>query len=316
VAGGQNNTSGSYSTVGGGISNSATGFGSFIGGGGYATGMYGGNQATAGGAVIGGGVGNLANGICAFIGGGGYDGTDFVGNTAGGDAAVVAGGIGNTASGSEATVGGGDYNDAVGGAATVPGGAFNYAAGEVSFAAGFNATANFDGSFVWSDGTGTLTQDTGHNQFVVRASSGFFFYTDTGSDGVHLDPNATSWTTLSDRNAKKGIEAEDCRAVLDKLAQVPVDRWHYKWENDSDTPHIGPMAQDFKHAFYPGRDDKGITTLEFDGVELAAIQGLNQKLNEKSAEIAALKEKADRVDALEKQLNELKQMVQSLAKKQ
>ena len=28
------------------------------------------------------------------------------------------------------------------------------------------------------------------------------------------------------------------------------------------------MAQDFKHAFYPGRDDKGISTLEFDGVEL------------------------------------------------
>jgi uncharacterized coiled-coil protein SlyX len=68
-------------------------------------------------------------------------------------------------------------------------------------------------------------------------------------------------------------------------------------------PNIGPMAQDFKHAFYPGRDDKGISTLEFDGVELAAIQGLNQKLNEKDAEIKSL----------EKQLDELKQMVQSLA---
>ena len=39
--------------------------------------------------------------------------------------------------------------------------------------------------------------------------------------------------------------------------------------------YSGAMAQDFKAAFYPGRDDKSISTLEFDGVELAAIQGLN-----------------------------------------
>jgi len=43
------------------------------------------------------------------------------------------------------------------------------------------------------------------------------------------------------------------------------------------------MAQDFKAAFYPGRDNKCITTLEFDGVELAAIKGLNQKLEEIAA---------------------------------
>ena len=38
------------------------------------------------------------------------------------------------------------------------------------------------------------------------------------------------------------------------------------------------MAQDFKAAFYRGRDDKVITTLEFNGMELAAIQGLNEKV--------------------------------------
>jgi len=57
------------------------------------------------------------------------------------------------------------------------------------------------------------------------------------------------------------------------------------------------MAQDSIHAFYPGRSDRSITTLEFDGVELAAIQGLNQKLNETVAEIQALK---SRLDILEK----------------
>ena len=51
------------------------------------------------------------------------------------------------------------------------------------------------------------------------------------------------------------------------------------------------MAQDFKAAFYPGTDDKTITTLEADGVALAAIPGLNQKLKnqlrQKDAELKA-----------------------------
>ena len=84
------------------------------------------------------------------------------------------------------------------------------------------------------------------------------------------------------------------RAVLETLARVPVQQWHYNWEDASTAPHIGPMAQDFKAAFYPGRDDKTITTLEADGVALAAIQGLNQKLTEalrhRDAEIASLKQ--------------------------
>ena len=66
------------------------------------------------------------------------------------------------------------------------------------------------------------------------------------------------------------------------------------------------MAQDFKHAFYPGRDDKGISTLEFDGVELAAIQGLNEKvevsIRKLEAENAELKQSVDELKAMVKQL--------------
>ena len=64
------------------------------------------------------------------------------------------------------------------------------------------------------------------------------------------------------------------------------------------------MAQDFKSAFYPGRDDKTISMLEFDGVALAALQGLNRKLEEKDAEIQALKQS----------VAELKQLVSQLAR--
>jgi len=58
------------------------------------------------------------------------------------------------------------------------------------------------------------------------------------------------------------------------------------------------MAQDFKAAFYPGRDDKGITTQEADGVALAAIQGLNQKVEEKDARIAELERRLEKLEVL------------------
>lgn len=61
-------------------------------------------------------------------------------------------------------------------------------------------------------------------------------------------------------------------------------------------PYIGPVAQDFKAAFYPGRDDKSITTLEFDGVELAAIKGLQQELKQKDAKIEALEKRLSRLE--------------------
>ncbi len=66
------------------------------------------------------------------------------------------------------------------------------------------------------------------------------------------------------------------------------------------------MAQDFKQAFYPGRNDKTITTLEFDGVALAAIQGLNQKVEEQRAE---LKAEDAQLQALQQRLVTLEQLV-------
>ena len=107
----------------------------------------------------------------------------------------------------------------------------------------------------------------------------------------------------SDRNVKKNFQPVDTVAVLEKLAAIPIERWNYKWEKDSDVPHLGPMAQDFKGAFYPGRDDKTISMLEFDGVALAALQGLNRKLEEKDAEIQTLKQNVTELKRMVSQLN-------------
>lgn len=124
---------------------------------------------------------------------------------------------------------------------------------------------------------------------------------------------ATSFNASSDRNLKENFSQVSPREVLDKVTALPITRWNFK--TDAGTEHIGPMAQDFYSAFNVGTDNKHISTVDEDGVALAAIQGLNQKLDEKEMEIKQLKEKADKVDALEKQLNELKQMVQLLAEK-
>ncbi|MEI6077894.1 MAG: peptidase S74, partial [Verrucomicrobiota bacterium] len=56
-------------------------------------------------------------------------------------------------------------------------------------------------------------------------------------------------------------------------------------------------------AFGTGTDDKHIATVDESGVALAAIQGLNQKLEQKDTEITELKA----------QLNELRTLVQQLA---
>jgi len=253
------------------------------------------NQANGDSAAVGGGYGNYAVDSATVAGGRGNTASDYV--------TTVAGGLGNQSLVYGSTVAGGLNNTAQGYMAAIPGGASNVVSGSYSFAAGFTALATNNNSFVWSDGS-TGTASTGTNQFVARASGGFVFFTGSGAGGAILGAGATSWSVLSDRNAKKDIAPADTQAVLNKLVQVPIEQWRYQWEGESGAPHLGPMAQDFKAAFYPGRDDKGISTLEFDGVELAAIQGLNQKLEQtraeakqKDAEIQELKQRLEMLEA-------------------
>ncbi len=297
VGGGNLNTaSGVFSTVGGGLANTASGAGAVVGGGGvYLFDIGGGDLAFSKGT-------NTASGLSAMIGGGVF-------NVATGDLSVVGGGTNNLAGGYGSVVGGGSGNHATNNFATVPGGKNNLATGQCSFAAGQNAHATNDNSFVWCDGNPIPITSIANASVTFSASGGYRFFTGAGA-GAQLLAGQTAWSVLSDRNAKKNFETVDAGAILDKLARIPMQQWNYKWEKDTDVPNIGPMAQDFKAAFYPGRDDKSISTLEFDGVELAAIQGLNQKLDEKDSEIKTLKLQND---ILAQRLNELEATVKQLA---
>ena len=115
-------------------------------------------------------------------------------------------------------------------------------------------------------------------------------------------------TPNSDRNMKTDFAPVDAAAVLDKVARLPIQQWRFKAEPD-EVKHFGPMAQDFRAAFGLGQIPTAIATVDADGVALAAIQGLNQKVEERSKKLEA--ENAE----LTKSVAELKRVVEQLLQK-
>ena len=118
---------------------------------------------------------------------------------------------------------------------------------------------------------------------------------------------ATAVNLTSDRNAKQDFKPVNVREVLEKVVGLPISEWRYKTQ--SDARHIGPMAQDFHAAFAVGRDEKHITSVDADGVALAAIQGLNEKLEDQARQS---REKDDRIRDLAKSVEELKTLLNQL----
>ena len=66
-----------------------------------------------------------------------------------------------------------------------------------------------------------------------------------------------------------------------------VETWSYK-SQDPSIRHMDPMAQDFYAAFGLSADETHISTVDADGVALAAIQGLYQIVKEQEAQIGEL----------------------------
>ena len=116
---------------------------------------------------------------------------------------------------------------------------------------------------------------------------------------------ATAFNSTSDCAAKQDFTPVDVQAVLAKVAALPITQWSFK--EFSGARHLGPMAQDFYAAFGVGLDDKHIATVDADGVALAAIQGLNQKVEDLNRELKRRKtenaELTARLERLEQLLN-------------
>lgn len=128
-----------------------------------------------------------------------------------------------------------------------------------------------------------------------------------------------AFVSASDRHAKENFAPVDAQAVLEKVVALPLSTWNYK-SQDPSIRHLGPMAQDFKAAFGLGESDTGIATVDADGVALAAIQGLNAKVEsgtqKAESELAELRRELNRRDAenaeLRQELQELQQLVRAL----
>jgi hypothetical protein len=304
IGGGQYNfigSGGDCSTVGGGHSNT---IGedtqhAFIGGGKENSLAY----ATSFSSITSGWSNHVAERVFASVIGGGMQNTNAAGSS------VIAGGFHNLIServqfqGGGAVIGGGGKNTVAGAFASVSGGLSNRAEGNFSFAGGRRAKADHAGTFVWGDSTDADVTSSGDNQFVARAAGGVAFFTSSNlTSGAYLAPGGGSWATLSDRDAKENVKSVDSRVVLEAVCALPLATWNYKAQ-DQAIRHIGPMAQDFHAAFGVGEDERHIASVDADGVALAAIQALNQKLEERNVEIQQLK----------KALVQLKAMVADLA---
>ncbi|HEY9173519.1 MAG TPA: tail fiber domain-containing protein [Verrucomicrobiae bacterium] len=305
-----------FGTVGGGSLNTASGYGAIISGGVY-------NTASGEQSAVAGGYFNQASGYGAFVGGGEE-------NFATGFYATIPGGLLNSAT---------NYAFAAGRAAkAVHPGAFVWSDSTVGFFASTAAdqfAIRASGGVRLSDSTPSISfgattrqmldlynQDYGVGVQVStlyqRSNSRFSWFrggvhsntqNDPGAGGVvamtltsgGLTVNGT-FVSASDRNVKEDFQPVDPQAVLAKVVALPLSEWRYK-DDEERSRHLGPVAQDFHAAFGLGPDDKHIATVDADGVALAAIQGLNQKLEGTRAENAALKQR----------LAQLEEVVRALA---
>ena len=342
IAGGAVNTAGSAATVAGGKRNNSSGPSTFIGGGtdnqssGYYAVTCGGEGNLTGGygAVTGGGIENQTAGGYSFIGGGlrntntGQYGSIVGGNfntvsqdigTVGGGqyntntgyGSTIAGGYGNAAGGTLdspyagqlATIGGGYGNTARGLYGTVAGGRENSSMGDFSFTAGRQAKANHLGAFVWADSQGSDFTSSADNEVSFRCAGGVRFTSSSGgtNQAVTWLPGGGGWTFTSDRETKDRITPVNPESVLQKIARLTINEWSYIGYEQR---HIGPMAQDFHSQFPLNGDDKSLNDADLHGVALAAIQGLNQKVDSENATLRAenLDLKA-RLEKLEQLLN-------------
>ncbi len=313
IGGGSGNAASErHSTVGGGSVNKASGFAAAIVGGVYnvASATY----STAGGGIanvssgmestVSGGAGNHASGESAFIGGGMNNHVTGPYSTIGGGRANVAG---NDASRQcvYATVGGGMENKASGSYSVVPGGSQNHAAGDHGFAAGSQARIEpgHDGVFLYSDHKGVEFPSAGPNEFAARATGGVRFVTGIDASGhslagVRLSPGSGSWETLSDRRMKTSFSSVDGQDILERLKSLPIMSWRYRAE-DSGIRHIGPTAQDFNKAFQFGADEHYISSVDADGIAMAAIRSLYEMVKERDKTIEAHE---NRIHEMETQL--------------
>ncbi len=179
------------------------------------------------------------------------------------------------------------------------------ASGFTSVAMGWNTTADGNystalgshvstggkgGAFIIGDvSTATAAVATADNQFTARFVGGYRLFTNGGlTAGVSLAPGGGSWQSVSDVRKKTAFRPVNGERVLAAIRAMPVRSWQYK-SQDASIRHMGPTAQDFRAAFALGESDTTITTVDADGVALAAARALEARTRTQGVTLAALR---------------------------
>jgi hypothetical protein len=157
--------------------------------------------------------------------------------------------------------------------------------------------------FAYNYATGTAS-----NLVLQQPGGNVGIGTTTPGNKLHVNGGitCTALTQTSDRNAKENFQSVSAMDVLDKVAALPISTWNFKEMQGA--RHLGPMAQDFYAAFGLGQGETTITSVDADGVALAAIQGLNQKLSDE------LKRRDAENAELKRELKQLKQLIEKIVR--
>lgn len=196
------------------------------------------------------------------------------------------------------TVGGGD-NDGVGLGTLSPRGAFEVA--------NFNNPSASPALVVKADGrVGIGIADPLARLHVVS---------DDNTDILQLQDSGNvivgrAISQACDVNLKENFELIDPVQALETVLDLPITEWSYKNE-DGSVRHLSPMAQDFYAATGLGADDKHIAPIDLTGLALAAIQGLQAKLEERQS---AVETSRSEIEALKARNSELESRLEALEK--
>jgi hypothetical protein len=156
------------------------------------------------------------------------------------------------------------------------------------------------------------------NPYIGLESGGNFLWCGTDGAGTEGDFRCLTLVCqtlveISDRNRKTDIEPVTPIGILERVAALPISTWAFT--NAVNSRHIGPMAQDFHAAFGLGDNDTSIGPRDANGVALAAIQGLNQKLESENQSVrSALAAKDAKVAELEQRLAALEKLIKQQTK--
>ncbi len=303
VGGGYGNTAGSatpgfggFATVAGGESNTASGGWAFVGSGEL-------NTASGGKAFVGSGTSNFATGANSAVPGGS--------NNSAGDNSFAAGSYAKAVdSGSFVWADASAFTDF---STTLPNQFLVRANGGVMLntnslpattddmvVSARVTSGDADGDFVLRTRAGKLFRTfvresdgavvfnpvsaSGDTKFILGGVASVALRYLNTSTGGYLSTSGV-WTDVSSRDLKTDFKTIDTQSILGKVLALPVSEWSYRV--NPGTRHVGPVAEDFHASFGLGESDTHIASLDSTGVALAAIQGLNAKLESENAQLRA-----------------------------